>query len=272
MRFREFNPIIQEIALGTSIATPGAPRTKDKLLDSELKKGPPFPPEKKEEVKKMQQGLVDIGYPVGPPGVDGKYGPFTAAAVTAFKKDYKLDGDGNSFDTEDKQTLAKVESGQIAKVAKPSSIASGSADRGTGETGSAKTAIEFFISKGWTAEQTAGIVGNLQAESGADLKTDAVGDGGKAYGIAQWHPPRQENFRKAFGKDIRQSNFKEQLGFIQWELENTEKVAGQYLKSAKTAEEAAWLFDQYYERSSGAHRQRRIDNALALLNKSTTLA
>lgn len=262
----------QGVTLGPPDAKPGAPRTKEGSPNTELKKGPPFPQGQREEVKKMQQGLVDIGYTVGPTGVDGKYGPFTAAAVTAFKKDYNLKGDGNSFNTNDSQTLAKIESGQIAKVAKPSSIASGSAEKGAGETGSAKTAIEFFMSNGWAPHQAAGIVGNLQAESGASLRTDAVGDGGKAYGIAQWHPPRQENFRKAFGKDIRRSTFEEQLKFIQWELENTEKVAGQYLKSAKTAEEAAWLFDQYYERSSGQHRQRRIDNALALLNTSSTLA
>jgi hypothetical protein len=62
---------------------------------------------------------------------------------------------------------------------------------GVGETGSSKEAMDFFISKGYTPEQAAGIVGNLQAESGANLRTDAVGDQGRAYGIAQWHKPRQ---------------------------------------------------------------------------------
>lgn len=265
----------QGVTLGPAGSQPGAPATKEKATVSDLKKGPPFPPEQKDEVKKLQKSLVDVGYPVGPTGIDGKYGPFTAAAVSAFKKDYKLSGDGNTFASADKDMLAKVETGQVAKVAAPTSVASGSAERGMGETGSAKEAVAFFVSKGWTLEQAAGIVGNLQAESGANLKTNAEGDKDKfgvykAYGIAQWHPPRQADFEKVYGKSIRQSNFKEQLEFIHWELENTEKVAGQYLKSTRTAEEAAWVFDQYYERSSGAHRQKRIDNALALLNRSST--
>ena len=53
-------------------------------------------------------------------------------------------------------------------------------------------------------------------------------------------------------------------------LNNTESKAGGIIKKAKTAEEAAWLFDEYYERSSGAHRQKRINNALALLSTSST--
>ena len=63
-----------------------------------------------------------------------------------------------------------------------------------GMTGSAKEAVDFFRSKGWSPEQAAGIVGNLQTESG--LKTNALGDNNQAYGIAQWHPDRQANFKK----------------------------------------------------------------------------
>ena len=88
----------------------------------------------------------------------------------------------------------------------------------------------------------------------------------------QWHPDRQRNFERAFGKSIRGSSFKEQLAFVQWELENTETKAAGYLRRAKTPEEAAWAFDEYYERSSGAHRQRRINNALALANQTTQVA
>lgn len=258
----------QGLKLGPGNAEPGAPKVKDQVQGQELKKGPPFPPEQAKEVRAMQQSLQDLGYSVGPTGVDGKYGQYTAAAVAAFKKDYKANGTGETFDKTDKELLAKVDSGAVARVEKPSSVTSGNAQAGLGETGSAKEAVSYFISKGWTPAQAAGIVGNLQAESGANLKTDAVGDGGKAYGIAQWHPDRQAKFAKAFGKDIRQAGFKEQLAFVQWELENSETKAAGFLRSAKTPEEAAWIFDQYYERSSGAHRQRRIDNALAL-NKTT---
>src|SRR5260364_215450 len=72
-------------------------------------------------------------------------------------------------------------------------------------------AVSFFEQKGWTHKQAAGIVANLKIESG--LNPNAVGDGGKAYGIAQWHPPRQAEFRRAFGKDIRAATLTEQLEF-----------------------------------------------------------
>src|SRR5260363_90445 len=57
-------------------------------------------------------------------------------------------------------------------------------------------APEAAGAQGWTHKQAAGIVANLKIESGLNPK--AVGDGGKAYGIAQWHPPRQAEFRRAF--------------------------------------------------------------------------
>jgi hypothetical protein len=143
-----------------------------------------------------------------------------------------------------------------------------------GGTGSTSEAMSFFMSKGWTKEQAAGIVGNLMAESGRNLKIDSVGDGGKAYGIAQWHADRQGNFRRVFGKDIRQSSFREQLEFVHWELMNTERRAGNRLKQTTTAADAAAVVDQFYERSSGAHRQNRINfaNSLAGSQYAATVA
>src|SRR5690606_17919333 len=46
-------------------------------------------------------------------------------------------------------------------------------------------AMGFFESKGWTRAQAAGIVGNLQAESGVDPNRRQNG-GGPGYGLAQW--------------------------------------------------------------------------------------
>jgi len=142
----------------------------------------------------------------------------------------------------------------------------GSAEKGLGESGSSKEGMSFLQSKGWTKEQAAGIIGNLQSESGKDMKTNSVGDDGQAYGIAQWHPDRQKMFAKVMGKDIKQSSFKEQLAFVDWELNNTEKKAGDQIKEAKTADGAAAAVDIYYERSSGKVRGQRQSNALALLN------
>lgn len=131
------------------------------------------------------------------------------------------------------------------------------------ETGKPEEAQAFFESKGWTKEQAAGIVGNLVVES--RLKTDAVGDGGQAYGIAQWHPDRQAKFQQVYGKDIRQSSFAEQLEFVNWELNNSEKAAGDALRETTTADQAAAIVDKKYERSAGLHLPERISNANAIM-------
>jgi len=151
-----------------------------------------------------------------------------------------------------------------------SSGGGGALGPGVGESGSSSEAMSFFQSKGWSKEQSAGIVGNLQVESGKSLKTNAVGDGGQAYGIAQWHPDRQAKFQQVMGVPIRQSNFKQQLEFVQWELMNTEKRAGEMLKGASSAIEAARAVDYGYERSTHQHLGQRMSNAAALAKSSAS--
>lgn len=107
-------------------------------------------------------------------------------------------------------------------------------------------ALDCFVSLGWTRAHAAGLVANLQAESG--LRPDAVGDGGLAYGIAQWHPDRQANFERAFGKSIKSSTLDEQLAFVHWELQNTEKRAGDALRECATAADAGACVSRMYER------------------------
>ena len=135
-----------------------------------------------------------------------------------------------------------------------------------GKTANAQKAMAYFIAQGYTPEQAAGLVGNLQAESGANLNTAAVGDSGRAKGIAQFHPDRQANFARFAGKSIEKSTLEEQLAFIAHELKTSESAAGTKLKAAKSAREAAAIIDKFYERSSGEARNQRMVNADALLN------
>lgn len=108
-------------------------------------------------------------------------------------------------------------------------------------------AMRFFMGKGWTEEQAAGIVANFTAES--QLNHGAVGDGGKAYGVAQWHPDRQADFRAKYGKDIRESTRREQYEFAHYEMtDGRERGAGSRLRGAKTKAEAAGIVSEYYER------------------------
>lgn len=111
----------------------------------------------------------------------------------------------------------------------------------------ADLAIDHFIKKGWTREQATGIVANLDQESRLD--TGAIGDGGKAYGVAQWHPDRQEDFKQWAGKDIRQSTLEEQLNFVNYELsQGKERRAGDRLRETSSAGDAASVVSRYYER------------------------
>ena len=144
---------------------------------------------------------------------------------------------------------------QASNISKPSAGATTSSRDDKGENGSAQKAMDFFMSRGYTKEQAAGIVGNLKVES-ATFSTIDVGDKdrpeGPSIGIAQWDPKRQADFKRIFKKDIKEASFEEQLAFIDWELNNTEAVAGQKLRGAKSAEEAALMIDAFYERSAGS--------------------
>ena len=119
-------------------------------------------------------------------------------------------------------------------------------DKKAAQAANSQKAIEFFKSQGWTEEQSRGIVANLLQES--NLNPNAVGDSGLAFGIAQWHKDRQEDFRKWAGHDIRESNLMEQLAFIDFELRRGKwQDAGKKIKAAETDEEAAVATRKYYE-------------------------
>lgn len=107
--------------------------------------------------------------------------------------------------------------------------------------------MDYFISRGWSKEQAAGLAANIARES--NFKSNTVGDGGQAFGLAQWHPDRQAAFKQKFGKDIRDSSFEEQLAFMHHELtEGNEQGAGARLRRAGSAGEAGDIVSRYYER------------------------
>ena len=148
---------------------------------------------------------------------------------------------------------------------------------GTGITPNKRSleAMEFFQSKGWSKEQAAGIVGNLQQESG-NFSDDVLtgksrGDKGSAVGVAQWRGDRQKKFEELYGKKIENASLQEQLAFVDWELRNSHKGAGDRLTEAPNAGTAAAIVDKYYEVSAGTERGRRMANAERLLNPDQKL-
>jgi hypothetical protein len=134
------------------------------------------------------------------------------------------------------------EIGVTRQTVKPAKVEGTTQSRG-------QQAMAFYMQKGYTKEQAAGIVGNLIGES--NLNTGAVGDSGTAEGIAQWRGERLnrlKRFAASRGKDYK--DFETQLDFVDLELQNNEKAAYQALKSAKTVDEATAAFIGY-ERPKG---------------------
>ncbi|WP_416425582.1 phage tail tip lysozyme [Pseudomonas sp. App30] len=129
---------------------------------------------------------------------------------------------------------------QAPAMDQPAPLAQGS------QSDAQQRALKFFMDNGYTREQSSGMVANLVAESG--LKTDAVGDNGQAYGLAQWHPERQKEFKDFFGKDIKGSSEQDQLNFILYELQNKEKSAGEALLKTKSPSQSASVMREMYER------------------------
>lgn len=117
------------------------------------------------------------------------------------------------------------------------------------------TAMGFFQSRGWTKEQAAGIVGNLLAEStlntGARNGGDGA-DGSDSIGIAQWNSDRAKRL-KDFAA-LNRADWKDfgiQLAFVDHELQNNEKAAGDQLRGAKDVQSATEAMIMY-ERPAGS--------------------
>lgn len=111
-----------------------------------------------------------------------------------------------------------------------------------------KQAFQFFMDRGWGPTASAAIVGNLMQESGMGLSTKAVGDKGTAFGIGQWRGDRLANLRRRGGANWQ--DFETQLDFVDWELRNTEKAAGNKLANAQDLREATFAMAGF-ERPAG---------------------
>jgi hypothetical protein len=101
-----------------------------------------------------------------------------------------------------------------------------------------REAYEYYISKGWSPQAAAAIVGGGLQESRLD--PGAVGDKGSAYGAFQWRNERRLgllNFAKAQGQDPR--NLSTQLAYHDWELrEGPERKWGAQLQQAPDLQSA----------------------------------
>jgi hypothetical protein len=133
-----------------------------------------------------------------------------------------------------------------------------------------KKAFDFFIKKGFSRAQSAGIVGNLLFES--RLNPKIANSKGGAYGIAQWLGDRKKKLFKKPNYDT----LEVQLDYIWEELRSTESGAYTAVKKTTTAAQAAIVWDNRYERSERIppellqrSRQKRVAFANDVFKKYT---
>lgn len=106
---------------------------------------------------------------------------------------------------------------------------------------------KILSSSGMRPVEVAGLLSNIQKESGFDPQA-APKNGEHAYGLLQWHPARQKDFKSVFGHDIRESTLEEQAKFILWERKHNEKKAFRAIEHARSAAEAGALTSLNYVR------------------------
>jgi spore coat assembly protein SafA len=160
-----------------------------------------------------------------------------------------INADGSQKVSTNSLSYAQSHGGLILRA--PASAApkstGGTAPSGDGsESQRIDQAMQYFEGQGWSKAQAAGIVANLDAESG--LRSIPQNSGGPGYGIAQWEGPRQAEFQRWSGHDIHGSSFGEQLRFVQYELTHTEAGAGNALRQTNDAREAGQIVTRLYER------------------------
>ena len=136
-----------------------------------------------------------------------------------------------------------------------------------------RQAYAFYVAQGWTPEQAIGIVGNLIRESNLNTTVVGTADDKGSQGIAQWHSGRLKTLKDRYGD--KWTDFRNQLEFVDWELKNTEKVAGDKLKASKGIWEAGKIVSDSYERpkvkfSGDETRQRHVSD-LAMKFKGVKL-
>ena len=127
-------------------------------------------------------------------------------------------------------------------------------------------AFEFFVGKGLTEAQSAGIVGNLDVESG--VSPTAVQSGGPGRGIAQWSVGARWDttyhdntvwYAGQQGKGVHDLTL--QLEFIWYELGLDASYGLAQLKATTTVSGATTTFSKYFEGCGVCNNSTRITDA-----------
>lgn len=135
----------------------------------------------------------------------------------------------------------------------------------------AREGMDFYMGKGLSVEQAAGIMGNAYVES-AGLNPSALGDSNKSLGLFQMNGARRRGLEAyASSKGTSPTDHRTQLEYSWMELSGnnpygpTETAALEAIKNSRTARESALAVSKYYERPGIPHNEKRIEYSESML-------
>lgn len=132
-----------------------------------------------------------------------------------------------------------------------------------------RTAFNYFVSKGLTKVQAAGVVGNLMQES--NVIPTAVQPGGPGRGIAQWSVGGRFNTGSinltsfAAARGANKWALSTQLDFIWHELTTVKAYGLADLRAATTTSAAVYAFQKKYEICGQCEQGKRVTYANQVL-------
>ncbi|MFS0950885.1 phage tail tip lysozyme [Enterococcus thailandicus] len=135
----------------------------------------------------------------------------------------------------------------------------------------------YLLSKGYSKASIAGVLGNVQGETGGTMDPDTVQIGGPAYGIVQWDgssyplvgPPTWDgkvyvqNLFNAAGITDAISSMSGQAKLLDWSMYNgqwlgiVEPASASGFKGMTDPAAAAYTFERNYERPASTHPERQ---------------
>lgn len=202
---------------------------------------------------------------------------------------------------------AAIVSAVLPSVSQAATHSQTCSDGGVGGTGAPSEVVggdieekawNYLRGAGYSEEQTAGVMGNIERESGFNpfiaqggASTPSVSSG---WGLVQWTGSRHAEIRDAVIDELGPEYYFAaptmqqlpatmteqdvdamvlfQLRYIIGELEGLEKAAGDHLASTTTVEEATRSFEAKYERSGVMAIDERIANAQAFHDQYSGMA
>lgn len=121
-----------------------------------------------------------------------------------------------------------------------------------------RAAYGALTGKGYAPHIAAALVGNMMQESGPELDTQAVGDGGNSFGAVQWNGKRKDAFFEWARNNRRDpADIATQVDYLDYEMKGPEASAAQAIISAPDAESAAVTASEKFWRPGDPRNENR---------------